>query len=82
MPRAKEITNSNPTEKISLQVYPADYYINFNPNNEFDKWALVEVSGYNNIPNGMERFSLPGGLYAVFDYKGSSNDSSISIYFQ
>ena len=25
----------------------------------------------------METFSLAGGLYAVFDYKGSSNDPSI-----
>jgi AraC family transcriptional regulator len=25
-------------------------------------------------------FSIPGGLYAVFDYKGSSTDSSIFQY--
>ena len=28
----------------------------------------------------MEPFSLEGGLYAVFDYKGSSNDSSVFQY--
>ena len=28
----------------------------------------------------METFSLTGGLYAVFDYKGSTNDLSIFQY--
>ncbi len=58
----------------SLQVYSADYFTAFNPANEFTKWALAEVSATAYLPEGFERFHLPGGLYAVFDHKGSSTE--------
>ena len=72
MPRRKEIRNAIGTELYSLQVYDSFYFSNFNPHTEFEKWACVEVKDYDTIPEGMEPFSLPGGLYAVFLYKGSS----------
>jgi len=79
-PRIKEIQNRISEDKISMQVYPLGYYESFNPNTEFEKWASVEVSDFENIPNEMKSFILKGGLYAVFDYKGSSADSSIFQY--
>lgn len=79
-PRIKEIQNSVTTDKISMQVYPPRYYEQFNPNNEFVKWAAVEVTNFESIPEGMQSFILPEGLYAVFDYKGSSTDTSIFQY--
>jgi AraC family transcriptional regulator len=44
------------------------------------KWATVEVSHFDSVPIDMETFILPGGLYAVFHYKGSSSDPSIFQY--
>ncbi len=81
MPRRKEITNNITTDLISMQVYstPPDFR-NFNPNIEFEKWAAIEVSDTGSIPEGMEQFTLPGGMYAVFDYIGSSLDNSIFVY--
>lgn len=79
-PRAAEIKNRNTTDFISMQVYNPSYFKEFNPNNEFEKWAVTEVSDYDSIPNGMERFDLEGGLYAVFLYQGSSKDDSIFQY--
>ncbi len=79
-PRIKEIQNRTSKDKISMQVYPYDYYINFNPSKEFMKWAAVEVDNFDPIPEGMESFELEEGLYAVFDYKGSSTDPSIFQY--
>lgn len=79
-PKIKDIKNRFTTDKISMQVYDSLYYVNFNPNNEFVKWATVEVADFNDIPKGMETFTLGSGLYAVFDYKGSSNDSTIFQY--
>ena len=79
-PRIKEISSRTSSNKISMQVYPTDYYKNFSPANEFEKWAAVEVSNFNEVPEGMETFILDGGLYAVFDYKGSSADPSIFQY--
>ena len=63
-----------------MQVYPSTHFMNFKPTNEFVKWATVEVADHTNIPKDMEGFTLPGGLYAVFDYKGSSADPSIFQY--
>jgi AraC family transcriptional regulator len=80
VPKIKEIKNRVTEDKISMQIYDSSYYQNFNPENEFEKWATVEVENFNEIPEGMETFTLKGGLYAVFDYKGSSSDSSIFQY--
>jgi AraC family transcriptional regulator len=79
-PRVREIQNRPSKDKISMQLYPPRYYQQFNPATEFEKWATVEVDDYDNIPEGMETFNLEGGLYAVFDYKGSSSDPSIFQY--
>ena len=80
MPRRKEIKNSVSTDLFSLQIYEKEHFNKFNPEREFEKWALVEVSSFDNIPEGFESFSLQKGLYAVFHYKGSSADSSIFQY--
>jgi AraC family transcriptional regulator len=65
---------------ISMQVYKPTHFADFKPTNEFEKWATVEVTNFESVPTEMETFSLAGGLYAVFDYKGSSNDPSIFQY--
>ena len=80
MPLQTEITNRVRDDLISMQVYKSSYFTNFNPANEFEKWAAVEVADFDNVPGGMETFTLPGGLYAVFHYNGLSTDSSIFQY--
>lgn len=80
IPRLKEITSNLSNDFISMSVYKSTYFVDFNPTNEFEKWAAIEVSDFENIPKEMETFKLKGGLYAVFDYKGSSNDQSIFLY--
>lgn len=79
-PRIKEIQNRVTEDKISMQVYDPSYYQNFSPANEFEKWATVGVTDFDNIPDGMKSFTLQEGTYAVFDYKGSSADPSIFQY--
>ena len=71
MKRKMAIVNAVGFEMYSMQVYDKGYYENFNPANEFVKWAGVEVSSFENIPDGMEGYVLKGGKYAVFDYKGN-----------
>jgi AraC family transcriptional regulator len=80
MPRRSAITNNLTTDLISLQVYNPTHFTNFSPLNEFEKWALVEVANFESVPEGMEPFTLTGRLYAVFDYKGSSTDTSVFQY--
>jgi len=79
-PRIKEVKNRVTEDKISMQIYAPTYYQNFSPDKEFEKWATVEVKDFNEVPTGMESFTLKEGLYAVFDYKGSSADHSIYQY--
>jgi AraC family transcriptional regulator len=80
MPRRKEIVNAENVDVFDLIVYPANYFSAFNPSVSFTKWALIEVSSFENIPNEMETFVLSSGQYAVFDYKGLSTDKSIFEY--
>jgi AraC family transcriptional regulator len=80
MPKRREISNSVSKDLISMQVYKPTHFADFKPSNEFEKWATIEVSDFENVPTDMETFLLAGGLYAVFDFKGSSNDPSIFQY--
>lgn len=81
MPRRKEIKNTISSELISMKVYDESYsFKNFNPAAKFDKWAAVEVSDFNFVPDNMETFILVVGLYAIFFYKGLSTDTTIFQY--
>jgi AraC family transcriptional regulator len=71
MPVRKNITHHLTNELISMQVYPPSHFSDFKPTNEFEKWAAVEVADFDNVPDEMETVVLPGGLYAVFEYKGA-----------
>lgn len=80
IPRRNEILNTVNNDLISLVVYQPNHFSDFKPTNEFERWAAVEVSNFENVPDDLETFTLPGGLYAVFDYKGLNTDSSIFQY--
>ncbi|WP_044129584.1 GyrI-like domain-containing protein [Rudanella lutea] len=79
-PRLPEINHRVSNDLISLVVYPPSHFVHFDPANEFERWAAVEVTHFDQVPNELETFVVPGGLYAVFDYKGSSTNSSIFQY--
>lgn len=79
-PLIKSIPNRMGIDRYSLQVYDSNYFERFSPNTEFTKWALVEVSSWENIPENVESFILPEGKYAVFHYKGLSSDTSVFQY--
>ena len=80
MPRRKEVSNVPGSDLYSMQVYDNNYFENFDPGKNFEKWAAIEVTEFKNIPDDMECFVLPGGLYAVFFYKGSGTDTKIFQY--
>jgi AraC family transcriptional regulator len=80
MPRRKEILNNIGTDLYSIQVYPPMYFVNFNPAAKFEKWASFEVTHFDTVPDDMETIALPGGLYAVFLYKGLNTDTTIFEY--
>jgi AraC family transcriptional regulator len=80
MPRRKEILDSIGTALYSMQVFAPSYFDHFDPTAEFVKWATMEVTDFEAVPDEMETYLLPGGLYAVFQHKGANTDTSIFQY--
>lgn len=80
LPILNKITNRINEDKIALQVYPNTYFNSYDPNLEFVKWAVVEVTDFKEIPEEFDTFVLKGGLYAVFEYIGSNADKCIFEY--
>jgi AraC family transcriptional regulator len=75
MPRRNEIVNATSKDLLSITRYDSvPDFRKFNPAAEFEKWAGVEVSAIDSYPDGMNAMVMPGGLYAVFKYKGLSTD--------
>ena len=79
MPRRREINNRVTNEVISMQVYKEPLRLG-DLNQIFEKWAVIEVSDFSNVPDEMDAYTLRGGLYAVFRYKGLNTDNRIFIY--
>jgi AraC family transcriptional regulator len=85
MSRRDEIKNSLSADLFSIQVYGNNFdFTNFDLNAEFDKWAGVEVSDFNSIPEELESFTLKDGLYAVFIHIGpaSEGEKTFNYIFQ
>ncbi len=80
MPRRNEIKKNIGTEFYSVRNYGHLYFENFNPNNTFEKFAAIEVSDFNIVPDGMETYILVSGLYANFHYIGLNTDTKIFEY--
>jgi len=75
MPVRKLINNRVNDELISMQVYGPGYsFAQFDPAATFEKWAAVEVKDAGSVPDDMEVYMLPGGLYAVFLHKGAASE--------
>ncbi|WP_312761011.1 GyrI-like domain-containing protein [Epilithonimonas sp.] len=70
MMRRNEIVNRISNQLFSLQIYPD----NFKRNQTFRKYALAEVSDFDNNPNDFETFELASGKYLVFNYKGKAEN--------
>lgn len=70
MMRRNEILNRISNQLFSLQIFPD----NFTPDQSFTKYALAEVSNFENVPEGFENFELESGQYLVFNYQGKAEN--------
>lgn len=80
MPRRKEINNSIGNDLYSIQVFGADYWMQFDPTISFDKWVGVAVLNTDVIPHDMETLLIPAGLFAVFTFVG--DESKAPAFFE
>lgn len=81
MPRRDEVRNRATSQYISMQVYDPAAGDPFSPGTVFEKWAVVEVSSADTLADGMRRYDLTGGQYAVFLHKGPASDYAKSMHF-
>lgn len=82
MPRRAEIKNTIGSDLYAIEIYDnANFFKNFDPTKEFEKWAAVQVTELSDVPNGMETLAIPEGLYAVFHYKGKSSEAQGTYQF-
>ena len=79
MPRRAEIKNRVSKNFISMQKYGENW--KFSPTDIFTKWAVVEVSSFNEVPQGMETYLLQGGMYAVFTHKGPASEAAKTMQY-
>ena len=85
MPRRNSIPNRQGDDFFSVEIYPELFFKIYKPENEFQKWAAVEVDGFSDIPEEMQCLTIPEGLYAVFTYKGTAENGKKAydhIYLQ
>lgn len=75
MPRRGEVKNRANPHFISMQVYDKAQGAPFAPATKFEKWAAVEVTRLNDVPEGMESYIMSGGKYAVFIHKGPASSA-------
>ena len=75
MPLRKQIHGQVSADLFSMQVYDSNYdFEHFDPAAHFEKWAAAEVENNTSVPDQMEAYTLPGGLYAVFLHQGPASD--------
>ncbi|AMM51142.1 AraC family transcriptional regulator [Rufibacter sp. DG15C] len=79
MPRHREIAHRVGQELYSVQEYPVNFFSQVvDPNTKFEKWAAVEVSTVEHLPEGLELLVVPAGKYAVFLHKGISSEFHVT----
>jgi AraC family transcriptional regulator len=81
MPKRKEIKNVVNSNLYSLEVYPENHFDNFDPSDNFQKWAAVEVSDFDDHPTPMKTLIVPSGLYAVFLHLGPAAEAHKTYYY-
>ncbi len=82
IPRRHEVCNVVGEALYSVQNFAGlDGFENFTPETVFEKWAAVEVRGYEAVPEGMQSFVLRGGHYAVFDHQGPASEFPKTLQF-
>lgn len=83
-PRRKEISTPQNHFLYSVEIYPPQFFENFDLHRNFEKWAAVEVADFIMVPSDMKPLIIPEGAYAVFIHKGPASEGfkTYSYIFQ
>lgn len=82
MPRKKKINSIKGDALFSMQEYPSGLAMtDFTPQTIFTKWAAVEVSSLDNLPEGMNSLIIPESKYAIFSHKGPASTFHLTAQY-
>lgn len=81
MPRRTEVKERVNANIISMKLFDALMDQSFSPETAFTKWIAVEVAQHTDIPEGMEAYTLTGGLYAVFIHQGPASTFPATLQY-
>lgn len=74
MPFVANVPNAIKGALYSVQVYPAGVtFFNFTETTIFTKWAAIEVTDLENVPEEMDVLELTGGMYLVEEHIGTGS---------
>lgn len=80
--RVHEIAHKKNNDFYSIQIFEEDLGFNqLTPQTFFEKWAAIEVTSIEDVPEGFEVFTLPAGKYARFIHKGPANTFSETLRY-
>lgn len=80
MLRIDEITNSQNSGCYEVHPFDSEFKMeNFTENMEFEKWAAVEVTDIDSVPEGLKGLTIEGGKYAVFEHKGTMKNIQMTF---
>ncbi|MFI8684962.1 GyrI-like domain-containing protein [Rossellomorea sp. NPDC077527] len=71
MPHRKSIPHRVDEKLYNMKIFEPGFDLkNLIPSTPFQKWAAVEVQLFDSVREGMETYTLHGGLYAKFLHQG------------
>lgn len=70
MPFVKRNFGGRHVDLYSVELYPSNYFMQFDQFLSFEKWAAMTYDVVETIPEGWEVLEIPAGLYVVFTYRG------------
>ncbi len=80
MPRIKSIQNNKKTGYYEICPFDSAFKMeDFTGDMEFVKWAAVEVANLESPTDGLRSIIIEGGLYSVFEHKGSMSKIQLSF---
>jgi len=82
MPQRNQIKNRTSNEYFSVQIYEGGLIPEtFTNDTPFVKWAAIEISEVDDLPENLEFLKIPKGKYAVFIHHGLANEFNKSMQY-
>lgn len=80
-PKVKSVLDKTDSSLYSVEIYPSDFFLNFDPARTFEKWAAVNFKAGEPDVEDLQTLIIPEGLYAVFIHDGPASAAASTYQF-